>query len=341
MKANLKEMELPELEAFVVELGAEKYRARQVFQWIYRGASSFDEMTDLPSSFREKLKETAELVCLSLVKCQRSKADGTRKYLFALFDGNAIESVWMKYKFGSSICVSSQAGCGRGCSFCASGKDGLARNLSAGEMVDQVLAVQRDAGEKINHVTVMGTGEPFDNYEQLSRFLRLINRPEGLGIGARSITVSTCGVAPMIGRFGQDFPQVNLAVSLHGANDETRNALMPVGRAHPFQQLLAACKAYTEQTNRRITFEYALIKGKNDEPKAADELAEKLGGMLCHVNLIPFNPVSATGFYPTDAGKAAAFQERLERRGIAATVRRPLGKEIDAACGQLVRSVFA
>jgi len=334
-RTNLKEMDLPALEAFFTEMGEKRYRAEQVFQWMYRGADSFDEMTDLPLPLREKLAETCDLGCLRMAARQVSKADGTRKYLFALFDGNAIETVFMKYQFGNALCISSQAGCGMGCSFCASGQDGLARNLSAGEMVDQVLRAGRDTGEKINNITVMGTGEPFDNYEELARFLHLIGAKEGLGVGARHITVSTCGIPSMIDRFSADFPQVNLAVSLHAANDNKRNALMPGTSAWPLTELLPACRRYTEKTNRRITFEYALIQGYNDSPEDAKELAEEVSGLLCHVNLILLNPVTGTGLRAADKDRLATFKNRLERSGIPVTVRRRMGSDIDAACGQL------
>ena len=339
MKTNLKELDLPALEQFVTGLGEKKYRAKQVFQWMYRGAVSFDQMTDLPLPLRERLRETATLGVCTVARRQQSKRDGTRKYLFAFADGVAVESVLMRYKFGNALCVSSQAGCRRGCFFCVSGMDGFVRNLTAGEMAEQILAAERETGERIGQVTVMGTGEPFDNYEALARFIRLINSPEGLGIGMRHITVSTCGVAPMIGRFAEDFPQANLAVSLHASNDAARNAWMPVGRTYPLDVLLSACKAYTEKTSRRITFEYALIRGKNDDAQAADALAGLLGGMLCHVNLIPLNPAAAPGLSPTSGGGAAAFQAHLERRGIGVTIRRTLGTDIDAACGQLRRAV--
>jgi len=335
MKENLKTFDLSELEMFFQKINENKYRAKQVFRWIYRGITSFDEMTDLPVNLREKLKEIAEIGSLSIIECQLSKEDETRKYLFELPDGNTIESVFMKYKFGNSICISSQAGCRMGCLFCASGKDGLARNLSEWEMVDQIICAQRDTCERIGNVVVMGTGEPFDNYDQLSRFIRLINAKEGLDIGARSITISTCGIIPMIERFSIDFPQVNLAVSLHGSNDAERTAIMPIGRSYPMDQLFSACKAYTKKTGRRITFEYALIQGKNDQPENADELAQKLKGMLCHVNLIPLNLVSGTSYQSPDKRSATAFKERLEKKGISVTIRRELGSDIDAACGQL------
>ena len=284
---NLKDLQLQELEKFIKELGEPKFRAKQVFGWLYRdsaegpgGVTDFDQMTNVPKVLREKLKEQASLGILTPLQVQVSKLDGTRKYLFGLEDGNAIESVFMKYKYGNSICVSSQAGCRMGCRFCASGMDGLRRNLMPGEIIGQLLAAERDTGEKINHVVVMGTGEPFDNYENLSSFLRLLHAPEGLNLSYRNITVSTCGIVPGIKDFGVDFPQVNLAISLHAPNDEIRSSMMPVSRAYPMDQLLDACRDYTKKTSRRITFEYTLVKGVNDQPHHGEELAEKLRGML-------------------------------------------------------------
>ena len=361
-KRNLKDLQLHELEGFVAELGEQKFRARQIFQWMYQrggigggkdaggsarkgaagrpgGVTSFDEMTNVPKSLREKLEVRAELGLLELMKVQVSKLDGTRKYLFGLADGNAIESVFMKYKYGNSICVSSQAGCRMGCKFCASGMDGLRRNLTPGEMIEQLLAAERDTGEWINHVVVMGTGEPFDNYENLAGFLRLLHDPQGLNLSYRNITVSTCGIVPGIERFAEDFPQVNLAISLHAPDDTIRSAMMPVSRAYSMDVLLQACRAYTEKTSRRITFEYTLVKGVNDGIEHAEKLAGKLKGMLCHVNLIPLNQVEETGLKTTGRREAQNFQAALERHGIPATIRRELGDDIDGACGQLRLSV--
>jgi 23S rRNA (adenine2503-C2)-methyltransferase len=335
MKKILNDMSLSELEEYFESMGEKKYRAKQVFQWIYRGIGAFDEMSDIPAGLREKLKKIAEISALKILDCKISKTDGTRKYLFELSDGNRIESVFMKYKFGNSICISSQAGCRMGCIFCASGKEGLSRNLSAGEMADQILKVQNDTREKINHVVVMGTGEPFDNYENLSKFIRIINNEHGLNIGMRNITVSTCGIIPKIKSFSDDFPQVNLAISLHASNDALRKELIPVANKYQYDELISACKEYTEKTGRRITFEYTLISGKNDDHKHADELAAKLQGMLCHVNLIPMNRVSELPLTSSTRDKAERFLKILQKKGIAATIRRELGGDIEAACGQL------
>ena len=345
-KVNLTDLEYKDLEGFVTEnLGEPKFRAKQIFGWIYgglskdgsfrTGAESFDDMNNLPKSLREKLDENAKLVQPIVLKEQISKLDGTRKFLFGLEDGNAIESVFMKYKFGNSICVSSQAGCRMGCKFCASTIGGLKRNLTPGEIAGQLLAAQRQTGERISHVVVMGTGEPFDNYDNLGAFIRIINDPNGLDIGMRNITVSTCGLVPKIGQFGEDFPQVNLAISLHAANSDMRSEIMPVNKTYPMEMLLEACREYTQKTSRRVTFEYTLVKDVNDSTEQAKMLAHRLRGMLCHVNLIPLNKVAETGYDTTGRGAVLKFQKTLQDNGIPATVRRELGDDIDAACGQL------
>ena len=345
-KVNLTDLEYMDLENFVTKnLEEPKFRAKQIFGWIYGGmtkdgslrlgAESFDDMNNLPKSLRDKLNENATLVQPIVLKEQVSKLDGTRKFLFGLADGNAIESVFMKYKFGNSICVSSQAGCRMGCKFCASTIGGLRRNLSPGEIAGQILAAQRQTGERISHVVVMGTGEPFDNYENISKFICIVNDPAGLNIGMRNITVSTCGLVPRIGQFAEDFPQVNLAISLHAVNNDMRDAIMPVNKAYPMEELLDACRTYTEKTARRITFEYTLVKGVNDSTEHAKMLASKLRGMLCHVNLIPLNKVAETGYDTTDRTAVLKFQKTLNDNGIPATIRRELGDDIDAACGQL------
>ncbi len=333
---NLKNLQLNEMEKLFVELGEQKFRAKQVFAWLYKGVSSFDEMTNVPQNLKQKLNDCgANLGVLKPLKVQVSKLDGTRKYLFELEDGNCIESVFMKYKYGNTICISSQAGCRMGCKFCASTIGGLCRNLTAGEMVEQMLAAERDTGEVINHIVVMGTGEPFDNYENLSNFIRLINDKNGRNLGMRNITISTCGLVPMIDKFGKDFPQVNLAISLHAPNNEIRNSMMPVNKSYPVEVLVDACKKYTKETSRRVTFEYTLVKGVNDSKDHAIELAALLKGMLCHVNLIPLNKVEETGLDTSDSKAAEAFRATLEVRGIPATIRRELGDDIDGACGQL------
>lgn len=335
MKTNLKNLSIKEMERFLESLGEKKFRAKQIFSWIYKGADSFEEMTDLSKDLRSKLAEDAEIKKLNILKVQNSEKDGTRKYLFGLDDGNSIEAVFMKYKFGNTVCISSQAGCRMGCSFCASAINGLQRNLTAGEMADQIISIEKDTGEKIGNVVVMGTGEPLDNYENLSGFLRNIHEKDGLNLGMRSITVSTCGLIPKMLEIAADFPQINLAVSLHSPNDTVRSKLMPISKRYPMNELLEACRQHIEKTSRRITFEYALVKGANDSDGNAEELASKLRGINCHVNLIPLNRVSETGFSGTERKDADRFREILERRGIQVTIRRELGSDIDAACGQL------
>ena len=332
---NLRDLTLKEMEELIVSMGEPKFRAKQVFGWIYKGKTDFREMTNLPEVFRQKLKETAYIGAVEPLKIQKSKTDGTRKYLFRLEDGNLIESVFMKYKYGNSICVSSQAGCRMGCCFCASTRNGLDRNLTPGEILSQLMAAEADTGERIGHIVVMGTGEPFDNYDNLSRFIRIVNDPNGLNIGMRNITVSTCGLVPVIRRFGRDFPQVNLAISLHGTTDEIRGSMMPVNGKYPLEVLIPACRDYTETTGRRITFEYTMVNGVNDSDEDAHRLSKLLQGMLCHVNLITLKRVAESGFDTVSRKRAEEFRHLLEREGVVATVRRELGADIDAACGQL------
>lgn len=333
---NLKDLQLKELEELFIEMGEPAYRAKQIFAWLYKGVSDFDEMRNVPSKLRARLEKAGfSTGTLKPEQVQVSGLDGTRKYLFRLSDGNAVESVFMRYKYGNTVCVSSQAGCRMGCRFCASTIGGLCRNLTAGEIAEQIIAAERETNEAVNHVVVMGTGEPFDNYENLSRFIRIINDKAGKNLGMRNITVSTCGIVPMIEKFGRDFPQVNLAISLHAPSDEIRSSMMPVNNRYPLKELIGACLRYTEATSRRVTFEYTLVKGVNDSPVHARQLAELLKGMLCHVNLIPLNKVEETGLETTPKEDAENFRALLEARRIPATVRRELGDDIDGACGQL------
>ncbi len=335
MKNDIKSMTLDELEIFIESIGEKKYRAKQVFSWLYKGIYSFNDMSDLSKELRIKLDQIAYIERLDILKIQESKKDGTKKYLFGLKDGSAIESVFMKYRYGNTVCISSQAGCRMGCDFCASAIGGLAKNLSPSEMVDQVIAIEKSTGESVNNVVVMGTGEPFDNYENLCKFIVLIHSEEGFNMSLRNITVSTCGLIPKIKAFGTDFPQVNLAISLHAPNDVIRNKLMPINRKYPIDELLRTCDEHTRITGRRITFEYALIKGVNDSIENAKELADKLSNMLCHVNIIPLNPVSERDYDGGGRRNAQNFCDILIKNGIKATIRRELGSDIDAACGQL------
>lgn len=327
---------LAELEDLVTGLGEKKFRAKQIYGWLAKGAASYDEMTNVPAGLRKILQD--EGYCIGqpeVVTEQKSAKDGTRKCLYQFRDGARVEAVFMKYSYGNSICISSQAGCRMGCTFCASTMDGKLRDLTGGEMLGEVLKMRRLTGEDINHVVIMGMGEPFDNYEEVSRFLKLINDPAGIGMSMRNITVSTCGIIPVIGRFAQDFPQVNLAVSLHAPNQEKRQRTMPVARKYGYEDLMRACRTYTEETHRRITFEYALIRGINDSPEDAKELAGRLNGWLTHVNLIPLNEVKGREYRTAENKSIESFKRILEDAGVAVTVRRTLGSDIDAACGQL------
>lgn len=336
-KLDLMDMEIHELQKLLESMGQQKFRARQVFQWIGRGIRDIGEMTDLPKDLREQLKLSSYIGSLIIKKKLVSKIDGTVKYLFELVDGNIIESVLMRYKHGLTVCISSQAGCKMGCRFCASTQAGFVRDLSAGEMLDQVMTISRDTGEKIGNVVIMGIGEPFDNYENVLKFLRLVHNPEGLNMGYRHLTVSTCGLVPEIIRFAGENMPVNLSVSLHAPYDKLRETIMPAARKHSIDKLIEACKIYTDTTKRRLTFEYAMLSGVNDTSEIANKLALLLKGMLCHVNLIPANPVYGSGFDQSSRKRMDGFKEILERNGIETTVRRELGSDINAACGQLRR----
>jgi len=326
-----------ELEVLVTELGEKKFRAKQIFGWLAKGMESFYEMHNVPMRLLVSLADRGWYAGLPEAAQVQRSADGTVKCLFRFTDGAEIESVFMKYEYGNSICISSQVGCRMGCTFCASTMDGLERNLSGGEMLAQVLAMRKLTGEDIGHVVIMGMGEPFDNYDEVIRFIRLINDRDGYDLGLRNITVPTCGVIPGIRKFAEDAPQVNLAVSLHAPNQELRERTMPAARKYGYDELMDACREYTEKTGRRITFEYALIDGVNDSEECAKELAGRVMGWLTHVNLIPLNEVSGRDYRKVQPENARRFREVLERRGVAVTVRRTLGSDIDAACGQLRR----
>jgi 23S rRNA (adenine2503-C2)-methyltransferase len=335
MKSNLTNMTIKEMEIFFDSIGEKKFRAKQTFAWIHKGARNFEEMTDLSKELRDKLSEFAFVENLIIENMQLSSKDGTRKYLLRLSDGYLIETVFMKYRYGNSICISSQAGCRMGCRFCASAIGGLERNLTAAEMLSQITAVGSDTGERIGHVVVMGTGEPFDNYENLIKFIELAHTKEGLNLGLRNITVSTCGIIPKIQEFAHDAPQVNLAISLHAANDKLRSSLMPINPKYPVKDLVDAARAHANRTKRQVTFEYALIGGINDSEKHAKELAGLLRGLLCHVNLIPLNTVSETGLTGSGRQRADEFKTILEAANLETTIRREMGEDISAACGQL------
>lgn len=340
-KINLQGLTIEQLKEFAAEIGEAPFRGKQLFRWISRGVKDFDLMTDFSLDLRKTLKYRAYIYGAEIVDVQKDEGDGTKKFLFGLEDGNHVEGVFMKYKYGNSLCVSSQVGCRMGCTFCASSLGGLVRNLTAGEMVSQISEAERYTGENINHIVVMGMGEPFDNYDNLRTFLQIIHDPVGRNMSYRNITVSTSGIIPEMERFSDDFPQVNLAISLHRADDAGRSRIMPVNRAYPLNQLIGAAKAYTQKTGRRVTFEYALIKGENDSQADIEKLKKLISGMTCHVNLIPLNDVEETGFRGSGRRRAEEIASELEKNGIAATVRRQLGSEIDGACGQLRLKKFA
>ncbi len=338
IKKYLPDMDINELQQFLQSMGQQKFRAKQIFTWIARGAADFDEMTDLSKQLRQELKLFASVSGLNIRRKLVSSIDGTTKYLLELQDGNIIESVLMKYIHGYTACISSQIGCKMGCSFCASMIAGFRRDLTAGEMLGQILSIQRDSGVKIGNVVIMGIGEPFDNYDNVLKFLKLAHDPDGLNIGYRHMTVSTCGLVPEIIRFSDENMQVNLAISLHAPNDRIREKIMPIGRKYCIDKIIEACKIYTEKTKRRITFEYALIEGVNDSSDNALELVSRLRGLLCHINLIPVNSVQGTGYRQSGRRHIDEFAALLTKRGIETTIRRELGSDINAACGQLRRS---
>ena len=332
---DLKSMTLEELTAWCREQGQPAFRGRQLFQWLSRGVVSTQEMTDLPKALRAKIDQEGGISPPSVERKQVSKLDGTIKYLWRLSDGNCIETVLMRYRHGNSVCISSQVGCAMGCAFCASTVAGKVRDLTAGEMLDQVLFTQLDSGREISNIVLMGIGEPLDNRENVLRFLRLVNHPDGMNIGMRHISLSTCGVVPGIDALAEEDLQLTLSVSLHAPDSETRSRIMPVNRAWDVEELFAACHRYFRRTGRRISFEYAMIDGVNDHDWQADLIAKRIAGMPGHVNLIPLNDVVESPFKPSR--RVAAFQKRLESHGITATVRRSLGGDIDASCGQLRR----
>ena len=335
---DIKSMTLAELTDDFSALGEPKYRAGQVYSWLHRGARSFDEMTNLSKALREKLAGRYELGFPTVARCLRSQKDGTIKYLWRLKDGNCVESVLMQYHHGNTVCISSEVGCPMGCAFCASTLGGLVRRLTPSEMLDQVLFTQIDSGLPVSNIVLMGIGEPLDNYDTVLRFLELVNSPEGMNIGMRHISLSTCGVVDKIDRLAQENLQLTLSVSLHAPTDEIRSQLMPINRKYNVDTLLAACKRYFETTGRRISFEYAMIRGVNDTPQIAEILIRKLRGIAAHVNLIPLNDVAESPLKPSEPETVRAFQRMLEENGIPATVRRTLGSDINASCGQLRRN---
>ena len=337
---NIKDYTLEELKNELLNLGEKPYRAEQIFKWIYEeNVQSFDEMTNLSLELREKLKQEFSLCIYRIIKKQES-IDGTKKYLFDVLDGNAIETVLMQYHHGYSICVSSQIGCKMGCKFCASTGINFIRNLSSGEIVEQILAVERDAQVKVSNVVFMGIGEPLDNYDNVIKAIHAINNPKGLNIGARHISVSTSGIVPKIYQLAEENIQCTLSISLHATTNKKRSEMMPVNDAYPIEELLKACKDYIQKTNRRISFEYALAKESNDQIEDAKQLVELLKGMLCHVNLIPINKIENGKFTKSSNNNIIKFRDYLNEHGIVATIRRELGSDIEAACRTIKKKKF-
>lgn len=332
---DLKDFSFSELQEYLVSIGEKKFRGGQIFKWLHQGVTSYDEMTDISKGLREKLSEESYVSNLEIERKLVSKLDGTVKYLFRLPDGNCIESVVMRYHHGITICISSQVGCRMGCRFCASTIGGLYRSLTAGEILNQVIFAQKDLGERISNIVIMGIGEPLDNYDNIVKFLRNVNDEHGLNIGLRHITLSTCGIVPNILKLADEDMPITLTISLHGPNDKIRESIMPVNKKYKIAELIDACKYYFEKTGRRISFEYSLIKGVNDSIKNAEELAKLVKPLNAHVNLIPVNNVEERDYKQGTKDEINSFLKRLTDLGINATIRRELGSDISASCGQL------
>ena len=334
---NIKSMTLQEMTGLFRDLGQPAFRAKQVYSWLHKGVWSYEEMTNLPKSLRETLEREYPILAPRVVRKQESQRDGTIKYLWELSDGNCVETVFMRYHYGNTVCISTEVGCRMGCAFCASTLGGLVRRLEPSEMLDQVLFTQVDSGMPISHIVLMGIGEPLDNFDNVMRFLELVNSPEGMNISMRHISLSTCGLVPKIDELAKRNLQLTLSVSLHAPNDGIRDRIMPVNKAYPSQELIDACRRYYAATSRRISFEYAMIAGVNDSRENAKELLRRMKGLPCHFNLIPLNHVEESPLKPSSREAVALFQKTLEDGGIPATVRRTLGGDIDASCGQLRR----
>ena len=337
MSQNIKSMTQAEIAQVLKDMGQPAFRAKQVYSWLHKGVTGYDQMTNLSKDLRAQLAERYPFTVPTVVRKQESQRDGTIKYLWRLADGNCVETVLMRYHYGNTVCISSEVGCPMGCAFCASTLGGLVRKLEPHEMLDQVLFTQIDSGLPISHIVLMGIGEPLDNFDNVMRFLELVNSPEGMNISMRHISLSTCGLVPKIDELAKKKLQLTLSVSLHAPNDEVRNTIMPVNKAYPTEQLLDACRRYYEQTGRRISFEYAMIDGVNDSVENARELLRRMKGLPAHFNLIPLNHVEESPLKPSSRNAVARFQKTLEDGGITATVRRTLGGDIDASCGQLRR----
>ena len=337
MMNHLKSMTAAEIGQVLKELGQPAFRAKQVFSWLHKGVKSYEQMSNLPKALRDTLEEKYPLHIPKVVRRQESKKDGTIKFLWQLADGNCVETVLMRYHYGNTVCISTEVGCRMGCAFCASTIGGLVRKLEPYEILDQVLFTQVESGQPISHIVLMGIGEPLDNFDNVMRFLELVNSPDGMNISMRHISLSTCGLVPMIDKLAEKKLQISLAISLHGPNDEIRNQIMPVNKAYPIDELLSACHRYYAATSRRIHFEYAMIDGLNDRECDAKELLRRLKGLQAHVNMIPLNHVEESPLKPSSRQAVQCFQKILEEGGISATVRRTLGGDIDASCGQLRR----
>lgn len=335
-KIDIKSLNYDELADYIVSIGEKKFRAAQLYSWMHEKlACSYDEMTNISDKLKKVLKENTLYTCLEPVRVQESQIDGTKKYLFRLYDGNLIESVFMRYHHGNSVCISSQVGCKMGCRFCASTLNGCVRNLEPSEMLDQIYRIQSLTGERVSNIVIMGSGEPMDNYDNVVKFLGLINSDKGLNISQRNITVSTCGLVPRIKQLAELKLQITLAISLHAPNDELRKTMMPIAYTYSIEQIMDACRYYLSQTARRISFEYSLVKGVNDLPECARQLIKLVHGMNCHINLIPVNPIKERDYEQSEKNSIHNFKEILEKAGVNVTIRREMGRDIDGACGQL------
>ncbi len=335
-KIDIKSLNYDELADYIVSIGEKKFRAAQLYSWMHEKlACSYDEMTNISDKLKKVLKENTLYTCLEPVRVQESQIDGTKKYLFRLYDGNLIESVFMRYHHGNSVCISSQVGCKMGCRFCASTLNGCVRNLEPSEMLDQIYRIQSLTGERVSNVVIMGSGEPMDNYDNVVKFLGLINSDKGLNISQRNITVSTCGLVPRIKQLAELKLQITLAISLHAPNDELRKTMMPIAYTYSIEQIMDACRYYLLQTARRISFEYSLVKGVNDSPECAKQIIKLVHGMNCHINLIPVNPIKERDYEQSEKNSIHNFKEILEKAGVNVTIRREMGRDIDGACGQL------
>ena len=335
-KIDIKSLNYDELADYIVRIGEKKFRAAQLYSWMHEKlACSYDEMPNISDKLKKVLKENTLYTCLEPVRVQESQIDGTKKYLFKLYDGNLIESVFMRYHHGNSVCISSQVGCKMGCRFCASTLNGCVRNLEPSEMLDQIYRIQSLTGERVSNIVIMGSGEPMDNYDNVVKFLGLINSDKGLNISQRNITVSTCGLVPRIKQLAELKLQITLAISLHAPNDELRKTMMPIAYTYSIEQIMDACRYYLSQTARRISFEYSLVKGVNDSSECARQLIKLVHGMNCHINLIPVNPIKERDYEQSEKNSIHNFKEILEKAGVNVTIRREMGRDIDGACGQL------